>query len=258
MQQRLSRRHERYLYLTGTLLAVSGVAWLIDHYLLRTPGMPTLGPHPSEAWWMRLHGAAVIGFLVAFGALLPGHIVQNWRQRANRYSGLTMVIVVSLLALSGYGLYYLVDDQQRTRDQRAALGDRPGGLRSTAAARGVGQALGRAGPRTADGGPAPPTQARCTACVPWRSAGRRESRRADLAGSRRGREHAGLRAAGGERLLRALRGREQHHLGQGVGAHAVGGAHAHAVVPEVGQRTAWVEQRRDLARSQAAPRIVGG
>lgn len=114
MQQRLSRRHERYLYLTGTLLAVTGVAWLIDHYLLRTPGMPTLGPHPSEAWWMRLHGAAVIGFLVAFGALLPGHIVQNWRQRANRYSGLTMVIVVSLLALSGYGLYYLVDDQQRT------------------------------------------------------------------------------------------------------------------------------------------------
>ncbi len=90
MQQRLSRRHERYLYLTGTLLAVSGVGWLIEHYLLRPPGVPTLGPHPSEAWWMRLHGAAVIGFLVAFGALLPGHIVQNWRQRANRYSGLTI------------------------------------------------------------------------------------------------------------------------------------------------------------------------
>jgi hypothetical protein len=113
MQQRLSRRHERYLYLTGGLLVVSGVAWLVGHYLLRTPGEATLGPHPSEAWWMRLHGAAVIGFLLAFGALLPGHIVQNWRQRANRYSGLAMVIVVSLLALSGYGLYYLVDDQQR-------------------------------------------------------------------------------------------------------------------------------------------------
>jgi hypothetical protein len=113
MQQRLSRRHELYLYLTGALLAVSGVAWLIGHYLLRAPGASALGPHPSEAWWMRLHGAAVIGFLLAFGALLPGHIVLNWRQRANRYSGLAMVIVVSVLALSGYGLYYLVDDQQR-------------------------------------------------------------------------------------------------------------------------------------------------
>jgi hypothetical protein len=113
MQQRLSRRHERYLYLTGTLLAVSGGAWLIEHYLLQPPGEPTLGAHPSEAWWMRLHGAAVIGFLLAFGALLPGHIVQNWRQRANRYSGLALVIVVSLLALSGYGLYYLVGDLGR-------------------------------------------------------------------------------------------------------------------------------------------------
>ena len=113
VQQRLSRRHELYLYLTGTLLLLSGVGWLIAHYWLRTPGAYGAAPHPSEAWWMRLHGAAVIGFLVVFGALFPGHIVQNWRQRINRYSGLTVVVVVSLLAVSGYGLYYLVDDRQR-------------------------------------------------------------------------------------------------------------------------------------------------
>ena len=63
---------------------------------------------------MRLHGAAVVAFLVVFGALLPGHVVQNWRQRFNRYSGLTMVIVVTVQALTGYGLYYLVDERQRT------------------------------------------------------------------------------------------------------------------------------------------------
>ncbi len=113
IQQRLSRRHELYLYLTGALLLLSGAGWLIAHYLLRTPSAYGAGPHPSEAWWMRLHGAAVVGFLVVFGALLPGHIVQNWRQRINRYSGLTVVLAVSLLALSGYGLYYLVDDRQR-------------------------------------------------------------------------------------------------------------------------------------------------
>jgi uncharacterized membrane protein len=62
---------------------------------------------------MRLHGAGVIGFLIVFGALLPGHIVQNWRQRINRYSGLAVVIVVTVLALTGYGLYYLVDERQR-------------------------------------------------------------------------------------------------------------------------------------------------
>jgi cation transport ATPase len=113
VQQRLSRRHERFLYLTGALLLLSGAGWLVSHYLLRTSGAFGAAPHPSEPWWMRLHGAAVIGFLVVFGALLPGHVVQNWRQRVNRYSGLAVVIVVGLLALSGYGLYYLVDDRQR-------------------------------------------------------------------------------------------------------------------------------------------------
>ena len=62
---------------------------------------------------MRLHGAAVVAFLVVFGALLPGHVVKNWRQRFNRYSGLTMVLVVTVQAMTGYGLYYLVDERQR-------------------------------------------------------------------------------------------------------------------------------------------------
>lgn len=111
--QRLSRRHERYLYLTSVLLLISGVGWLVGHYLLRASGALGEVPHPSEVWWLRLHGAAVIVFLAVFGALLPGHVVQNWRQRVNRYSGAAVVIVVVVLASSGYGLYYVVDDGQR-------------------------------------------------------------------------------------------------------------------------------------------------
>jgi cation transport ATPase len=111
--QRLSRRHQRYLYFSGMLLLLSGIGWLTGHYLLRPQGALGAGPHPSEAWWMRLHGASVIGFLVVFGALLPAHVVHNWRLRVNRYSGLAVVVVVGLLAASGYGLYYLFDDRQR-------------------------------------------------------------------------------------------------------------------------------------------------
>ncbi len=101
------------MYAAGSLLLLSGVGWLVGHYFLRAPGAFGAAPHPSEAWWMRLHGAAVIVFLVVFGALLPGHVVQNWRHRMNRYSGLSVITVVVLLALSGYGLYYLVDERLR-------------------------------------------------------------------------------------------------------------------------------------------------
>jgi uncharacterized membrane protein len=113
VQQRLSRRHESYLYLTSALLLISGAGWLVGRYLLRASGVLGDVPHPSEVWWLRLHGAAVIVFLAVFGALLPGHVVQNWRRRVNRYSGVSVVSIVVLLALSGYGLYYVVDDRQR-------------------------------------------------------------------------------------------------------------------------------------------------
>ena len=111
VQQRLSRRHELFIYATASLLLISGGGWLFGHYLLNAPGAFGSAAHPSEAWWMRLHGAAVMAFLVTFGAMLPGHVVQNWQRGYNRASGLSIVIVAAVLAASGYGLYYLVDDR---------------------------------------------------------------------------------------------------------------------------------------------------
>jgi cation transport ATPase len=107
-------RHLRWLYALGSLLLLSGVGWLIAHYALR-PAAGAFGelPHPSEPWWLRLHGAAALGFLVAFGALLPHHVGHNWRRRQHYRTGLTLVIAVGVLTLSGYGLYYLVSDTLR-------------------------------------------------------------------------------------------------------------------------------------------------
>ncbi len=115
---RLSSRHERWMYTAGGALLLSGLGWLIGHFWLA--GGPLAAafafdavPHPSEIWWLRLHGAAAMGFLVAFGALLPGHVVQGWRRRQNRRSGILMLTVVVALALTGYGLYYLGDESTR-------------------------------------------------------------------------------------------------------------------------------------------------
>jgi hypothetical protein len=112
LRTRLSTRHRRWLYVFASLLWLSGLAWLIAHYALRSSD-PLGGAHPSEPWWLRMHGAAVIGFLVAFGALLPGHIRRGWRQGLNRASGLAMITVAAILTLSGYGLYYVVSDEWR-------------------------------------------------------------------------------------------------------------------------------------------------
>lgn len=96
----------------GGALVVSGAGWLVCHYWLRTPGP---APHPLEVWWLRLHGAAMIGFLVVFGTLLPRHVKLGWRQGLNRGSGLPVLFATAFLALSGYGLYYVVSDEWRDR-----------------------------------------------------------------------------------------------------------------------------------------------
>ena len=45
--------------------------------------------------------------------MLPVHVRYGWRYRMSRGSGAVVLTVISLLALSGYGLYYLVDDDLR-------------------------------------------------------------------------------------------------------------------------------------------------
>ncbi len=108
-----ARRPELWLYATGTLLWASGLGWLASHYFLSSRDAFGELSHHWDAVWLRLHGAAMMAFLVALGALLPTHIAPAWRRRTNRRSGLVMVVVVSVLALTGYGLYYAGDEQLR-------------------------------------------------------------------------------------------------------------------------------------------------
>jgi hypothetical protein len=111
LQQRLRRSHELWVYGSGGLLAVSGGAWLLCHFFLRLPGP---APHPLEVWWLRLHGAALLAFLTVVGTLLPAHVVYGWRHRMNLGTGIPLLSVVAVLTLTGYGLYYLVDDDLRS------------------------------------------------------------------------------------------------------------------------------------------------
>jgi len=58
---------------------------------------------------MRIHGAAAMGFLMAYGALLLHHVPLGWKQQRERVTGAILVAVNGILILTGWGLYYFVD-----------------------------------------------------------------------------------------------------------------------------------------------------
>lgn len=103
----LSRGRRLWIYATVTLLTVSGAAWLIFQYWLTVAGDFGPSPHPSAPWWLRLHGAAAMVFLVLLGTLLRDHVRIGWHTRRNRPSGAGLLGFSIWLTLTGYSLYYV-------------------------------------------------------------------------------------------------------------------------------------------------------
>jgi hypothetical protein len=109
---RLSPRREITVYVVLGVLWGSGIGWLVFHYFLRQAGEFGELPHPLEAWWLRLHGAAAFATLWLSGLLWAVHLVPAWKSR-RRASGIALAIVLTVLVPSGYLLYYAADDALR-------------------------------------------------------------------------------------------------------------------------------------------------
>jgi hypothetical protein len=112
---RLPAWQRRTLVATGALLLATGVVWLLLHYVVAADGLP----HPLEAWTLRLHGLAAFGGLFMLGALAAAHVPRGWhmsrrpRWEQQRGTGLALLTLGALLALTGYLLYYFAPEALR-------------------------------------------------------------------------------------------------------------------------------------------------
>ncbi|MGA8277186.1 MAG: hypothetical protein WB784_03195 [Rhodanobacteraceae bacterium] len=102
------------LCLSGALLWLSGVVWLLLHYFAQTAG--EFGPqaNPLESWMLRLHGFFLIPLLLGIGGLFIAHIPKGWQQHRQRVAGVILASLLGLLILSGYFLYYLGNESWRS------------------------------------------------------------------------------------------------------------------------------------------------
>ncbi|CAB3783874.1 hypothetical protein LMG28614_01749 [Paraburkholderia ultramafica] len=106
---KLTRPSRWTLYVLITLLAATGFAWLLAYYGRSDEALPS----PIEPWSMKIHGASAMGVIFAVGTMMQRHFLPGWRTGRNRAAGVAMCIALSLLAVTGYGLYYFDGDTLR-------------------------------------------------------------------------------------------------------------------------------------------------
>ena len=109
----------------GALLAwswLTGVSFFALHRWFQVEG--DFGPekHPLEPWLIKAHGAGAFLSLMVFGYLLASHIPTGWRSKRSRKGGIVLVAALSLMVLTGYGLYYLGDEDWRATTAWMHLG----------------------------------------------------------------------------------------------------------------------------------------
>lgn len=99
---RLSRQRRWALYAAFALLLLTGLAWLLVHFLAFEPETTA----PWQAWSMRVHGAAAFYVTFLLGVIWSVHIRYCWTRRHNRLAGGLFGGIVALLVATGFGLYY--------------------------------------------------------------------------------------------------------------------------------------------------------
>lgn len=94
-------------------LAGSGAAWLVAQRVLAAPTeFGTVAP----AWAAKalaLHGGAAMLALVVIGAWLPAHVLPRMARAPRRWTGVLQLGLCAVLAITGFGLYYLADETTR-------------------------------------------------------------------------------------------------------------------------------------------------
>ena len=98
------------LWWLAGLLLVSGLLLLPGMLALRLQwdiSERFIGP---RSWYAAIHGFLAFAALMVMGALLAIHVRHGLRQKHSRKSGYSLLFVLPLIVLSGWGIYYIADE----------------------------------------------------------------------------------------------------------------------------------------------------
>jgi hypothetical protein len=111
---RLERWHRRSIYACFAALTISGALWLVARYFMRPINQFGESIHPLEPLAMKFHGGAAMVMLFFLGSLMNAHIRRAIKARHNLGTGWSMIVTMLVLIASGFGLYYIAGEGDRS------------------------------------------------------------------------------------------------------------------------------------------------
>jgi hypothetical protein len=109
---KLSRRHKIAFYSVLGVVFASGAIWTWLHYFVQTDS--GFSSARAQVWTLTIHGLSAAMWLLLIGSLVPLHVKYAWRARRNRTNGVFFISIVTVLIITGYGLYYIGNEQLRS------------------------------------------------------------------------------------------------------------------------------------------------
>src|SRR5277367_6441974 len=108
---RMPRRRRVAVYLIVGVVWATGCLWLyLDQFQARRDQFG-ITPHPLESPILLVHGIVAILSMYLFGWIGARHILRWWAGGLRRVSGSALAAVLAVLIISGFALFFLIDDR---------------------------------------------------------------------------------------------------------------------------------------------------
>ncbi len=98
---------------TFAALWLLGAAVFVLKHFFATAGEFGVTPHPWQPALLMLHGIVAVAATFLFGWICGDHVALTWRMRADRVSGVWLLVLIVILMLTGFAAFFLVDDSLR-------------------------------------------------------------------------------------------------------------------------------------------------
>lgn len=92
------------LHLSSAILTITGIAYAVMKYFVKTDDPFAVANHPLEPWMLSAHVAVAPVLVFAFGWITSSHIVPKlWNTMGfKRYSGIALIWIMAAMIATGY------------------------------------------------------------------------------------------------------------------------------------------------------------